>query len=650
MIRDFSTVLTVLLVWAAPIAVMVAPNTTHAETSDPEWCLRDAPGLYRKLRRDARRAGEPVVCPDLEPAINLPKRLVLSLPCDRKISFARVDVSVKYVLDNAVTPLGGASGGGLTSYTQGLREATISGTFSLAGDIPSLGYKNLDKRAYYIAEYELTQLQYDLLEKVLPKFSGVKAPDAHTEEFLCKSHREQANKLEYRRILPKVELTKFKVDEAIRNLNLYLMAESRRQIDRDGLPLVPWEQGSTGYVRLPTEAEWEYASRGGPEADLNSDTSQIFFALEGERIRRASLEEVAVVADEQSRSQMRAVGTRLPNQLGIYDMIGNAEELVLDLFQLVVLGRDAAQSQGASGGLVLRGGHALTPQARAQLSHGYRQELPPYSLKNGEAQPAYMGVRLVISAPLMTTGTNADNRFSENLINTDLETAIITAREAQHTTRQGTAGAAARAKAVALIADMRDESDTDSLATQLDQLKVALERSEEQINKARSAELRSTARAAAMGIMNAHANSTLTVSVYEARYRAFKGLAQVPSGSGDFTRLKDQLAKMQDAIDVRIDLIGFQTRVVLDLVRDLARADPALADPAVQTVKEELRNQGLFVYDQRAWPTFDKAYATFRQDPSRDVFKEFVDLMDTRRTFRESRRRKELDEFPNLTR
>ena len=231
-----------------------------------------------------------------------------------------------------------------------------------------------------------------------------------------------------------------------------------------------------------------------------------------------------------------------------------------------------------------------------------------------------------------------------------MDDAIDAAHESQSTTRLGTAGATDRARAFGLIADMRDESDTDTLEKQLDQLKDALERSERQINRARSAELRSTTRAAAMGIMNAHANSTLTVSVYEARYRAFKGLAQVPIGSSDFTRLKDQLAKMQDAIEVRVDLIGFQTRVVLDLVRDLAQTDPALADPAIKEVKEKLRNQGLFVYDQRAWPIFDKAYATLRQDPSRDVFKDFVALMDTRRAFRESRRRKELDEFPNLAR
>ena len=69
--------------------------------------------------------------------------------------------------------------------------------------------------------------------------------------------------------------------------------------------------------RLPTEAEWEYAARAGAR---------------GERwVRDLDLDAVAWHRDN-SAIRTHPVGLKRPNRLGLYDMIGNVEEIVQDWY------------------------------------------------------------------------------------------------------------------------------------------------------------------------------------------------------------------------------------------------------------------------------------------------------------------------------
>jgi len=73
--------------------------------------------------------------------------------------------------------------------------------------------------------------------------------------------------------------------------------------------------------RLPTEAEWEYAARGGP------NTSKSDFVYSGSNIA----DEVGWSA-KNSGGTTHAVGTKKPNGLGIYDMSGNVFEYCSDKY------------------------------------------------------------------------------------------------------------------------------------------------------------------------------------------------------------------------------------------------------------------------------------------------------------------------------
>jgi formylglycine-generating enzyme required for sulfatase activity len=115
----------------------------------------------------------------------------------------------------------------------------------------------------------------------------------------------------------------------------------------DALEYTKWLSSVTGKAfRLPTEAEWEFAARGGMSSNGytfagSNDINQVAWSLDNKS------------------NQTFPVGKKQPNELGIYDMTGNVWEWCNDWYDADYYAKSPSTNpQGSKSGLfkVIRGG------------------------------------------------------------------------------------------------------------------------------------------------------------------------------------------------------------------------------------------------------------------------------------------------------
>lgn len=271
--------------------------------------------------------------------------VILPMPCDGSLVMKKVFTPTNKPLDDVKIILG--SNQKELGFAEYATPNYIAGSFSDSGK----------ERYYLIGKYEITALQYQsVMNDTCPK------PKINLS-------------------FPITDISWFDAVAFTDKYNRWLI-ENAAKLNEKGLP--------NGYVRLPSNTEWEYAARGGAKV-TESEFRESRFPM------TSNVESYAWFSGSKSANgKLQLIGRLEPNPLDLYDILGNVHEMMFDSFKMNKLDR----YHGQQGGIIVRGGSYLTPES--SITSYFRIEKPFYDDKTAYKSKD-VGIRLVYTTNVMSS-------------------------------------------------------------------------------------------------------------------------------------------------------------------------------------------------------------------------------------------------------
>lgn len=305
--------------------------------------------------------------------------IMLPLPCGLSMALRAVDVPQGELVRDRSFSMGIAN---VTNADRKLYERQFTGYIAAPftpKDLPAGWQGKLsagDGAGYYfIGKYEVSRLQW---QAVMDAVSA----DGEEKPYACPAMTSSGGNL------PVGGVSWFETQDFLRRLNGWLA-----RYHPEDLPRFSGTQ-NIGFLRLPTEEEWEYAARGGARVPQEWWADKDIFPLEKDR----ELKDYGVYNYGVTQAGPAAIGSRHANPLGIHDTLGNMREMVDGFFRLSIAdmmgGSVTRRLHGAAGGILCKGGSYQSLEE--DIMPGSRDEIPIHTAK-GPSHPNDLGLRLVVA-------------------------------------------------------------------------------------------------------------------------------------------------------------------------------------------------------------------------------------------------------------